>query len=103
MLQKIIQDWGDDYTNNLKVYIDGPTIDLDLRTRSYQWAKLNKKMIVSEKGEQNLFRVPADDALVVDEEIKHLTDWRSYSDFHKHYFSEWEVIMPISNDWKLGT
>lgn len=61
VVKKIITDWGDRYINDLDSYIEVPTIDLDLWTRSYQWAKLNKTLNVSQEGEANTFHIPAGD------------------------------------------
>lgn len=48
IIAEMVASWSVKYKNNLKVFIETPTIDLPLWTSAYRWAKLNKKLFITE-------------------------------------------------------
>lgn len=100
-LVKMVNDWSCEYIQD-KVFISQPTIDLPLWTRSYQWVKLAKRVVVVRNGANGSysFKVPSKAFETVVEFNLH--QCKSLDEFQKQVFAYYVVEMP-SNDWRKGT
>lgn len=107
-LVKMVNDWSCDYIQD-KVFITQPSIDLPLWTKSYQWVKLAKRVIVgqhsidlddNENEKVYTFKIPsASFDTVVEFDLDHC---KSLDEFKKYAFAFYSLEMP-SNNWRKGT
>lgn len=102
VVQQLVHDWGARYEDNSIMFNDSTSIDLPLWTKAYQWAKLNKTLLCTDEGDNKIFRVPGGNTLTVPQQEPSYTEWRTFDHFKRHYFSEWKVVMPLSDQWKTG-
>lgn len=104
VLYHIIDDWGLRYDANLSEFSDVPTIHLPLWTKSYQWAKLNKKIQITRTDNHQICKVPANSLIELVENSKTYINWETFDEFKEFYFNEWTTT--LSNDpekWSSGT
>ena len=95
--------------NDDKVFIDCPTIELQQRTKAYQWAKTNKAVTSKTFEDETEFYCPSNkESKAKDEDIKQVKGmiWNTFDQFKKRASSIWIVTLPNNEDmserWKEG-
>lgn len=84
-----VKSWNIEYDRGAKsIFINEPTIDLKLWTKSYQWVHLKK--VVKKSANANILLVPAKTAIVVDN-FDTDVEWETFDDFKKTAFVQWQV------------
>lgn len=98
VLAEMVAGWSISYKNNLKIFKKIPTIDLPLWTSSYQWAKLNKKLIATKTGDLTVYNFAAKNENDLGE-MKKLEDWLSFDDYKLFGFNNWTIQIK-GEDWR---
>lgn len=102
LAKDMVTEWSNSYVIGTKSVSQQPTITLKQWTEAFQWAKLPKRLPVTQTTESaTYYRIPAGENM----ECKTFdVDWTSFDDYKEQFFSEWEVIIPKkSDDWLTGT
>lgn len=97
---EMVTSWSVTYKNKQKVFQQRPTIDLPLWTKAYQWAKLNKKLAITEKDDLTIYNFAAKETIELGE-IKTYEEWISFDEFKDYGFNNWKVEMK-KNEWANG-
>jgi hypothetical protein len=96
----MVRSWSHEYEMELKKVFDKPSMTLNLWTKSYNWAKLPKK-IIKKNGTSNTYRVPAKLLETVPENTA--ADWDTLEKYKDQLFESYEVILPTDSDkWLDG-
>ncbi|KAL0871027.1 hypothetical protein ABMA27_004837 [Loxostege sticticalis] len=105
LAKEMVNEWSIKYTQEpVEKYVaESPEISLKDWTDSYNWAKLQKEIVITTNDSENFtyYRVPAAEAkeCAVFEKPP-----EKFDEFIEQLFSKWEIILPNNREeWTQGT
>jgi hypothetical protein len=100
---EMVNHWSTQYSSTSaenRVFATTPTLALREWTRSYQWAKLQKKVVLTRSDDVfKYYDVPGGKAETIEE---FQNKWTNFNEYKKQFFSKWEVALPLNSNWTDG-
>jgi hypothetical protein len=100
---EMVNHWSTQYSSisaENRVFATTPTLALREWTRSYQWAKLQKKVVLTRSDDVfKYYDVPGGKAETIEE---FQNKWTNFNEYKKQFFSKWEVALPLNSNWTDG-
>lgn len=95
-----IVSWGVEYDSGAQThFVEEPTINHPLWTKSYQWVRLNK---VVNKLTDTIMLVPSGESIQLDAPWVENSEFASFDEFKKNAFRAWRVDTS-ENEWMKWT
>lgn len=106
VLFSMLKQWSIEYTSGLNTirYSGAPTLDLDIWTNGYNFARSNIKITSVRNGNEVVYCIPATEQSIVDE-TTNISSWKTFSDYREQAFSFMHATFqyPITTDnWIFG-
>lgn len=91
-------EWSQEYSSGAKAVIEVPTVTLDLFTKSYNWARLNKplKSITDDNG-CKYYDIAAGLELTL-KDFNLLKNWTTFDQFKNRAFIGWKIVW--EDNWR---
>lgn len=95
------KEWSQEYTSGAKTVIEVPTVDLDLLTNSYNWARLNKplKSLTDDAGSKYYNISAGNEVKPVDWTL--IESWTTFDQFKTRAFIGWKIVW--ETNWRNVT
>lgn len=93
---EMVSTWSSQHSSN-KVFAESLTLSLKLWTDSYQWAKLPKKIILTDKDDKfKYYYIPGGKAEIIKE---FANSPLNFDEYRTQFFNKWKVGLPLNNEW----